>query len=75
VDEKFNDFFKGLLVSDEIYLVQPKPEATRWEDGLGATFLPLVLTNNTVQLKTGEVDKLIQYTFEFRFSTPYKLTL
>ena len=75
VDEKFNDFFKGLLVSNEIYLVQPKPEATRWEDGLGATFLPLVLTNNTVQLKTGEVDKLIQYTFEFRFSTPYKLTL
>jgi len=75
VDEKFNDFFKGLLVSDEIYLVQAKPPETAGDDGLGATFLPLVLTNNTVQLKTGVVDKLIQYTFEFRFSTPYKLTL
>ena len=75
IDESFNDFFKGMLVSDEIYLVQSKPESIRWEDGLGATFLPLVLTNNTVQLKTGVVDKLVQYTFDFRFSTPYKLTL
>ena len=75
IDEQFNDFFKGMLVSDEIYLVTAKPEDIRWEDGLGATFLPLVLTNNTVQFKTGVVDKLIQYTFEFRFSTPYKLTL
>lgn len=75
IDEAYNDFFKGLLVSDEIYLVLPKPPETIGEDGLYATFLPLVLTNNTVQLKTGVVDKLIQYTFEFRFSTPYKLTL
>ena len=75
VSEKFNEFFKGLLVSDEIYLVQPKSAETAGEDGLGATFLPLVLTNNALQLKTGVVDKLIQYTFEFRFSTPYKLTL
>lgn len=75
ISEKFNDFFKGMLVSDEIYLVQPKPAATAGEDGLGATFLPLVLTNNTFIEKTGQVDKLIQYQFEFRFSTPYKLTL
>ena len=75
IDEKFNDFFKGLLISDEIYLVESKPAAIRWEDGLGATFLPLVLTNNSVQFKTKKVDKLVQYTFEFRFSTPYKLTL
>ena len=75
IDESFNEFFKGMLVSDEIYLVQSKPEATRWEDGLGATLLPLVLTNNAFQQKTGVNDKLIQYTFDFRFSTPYKLTL
>lgn len=75
VNESYNEFFKGLLVSDEIYLVQPKPPETIGEDGLYATFLPLVLTNNTIQFKTGEVDKLIQYTFDFRFSTPYKLTL
>jgi len=75
IDESFNDFFKGMLVSDEIYLVTAKPEEEQFEDGLLATFLPLVLTNNTVQFKTGVVDKLIQYTFDFRFSTPYKLTL
>jgi len=75
IDEKFNDFFKGMLVSDEIYLVTAKPQETIYEDGLFATFLPLVLTNNTVQFKTKVADKLIQYTFEFRFSTPYKLTL
>ena len=75
IDESFNDFFKGMLVSDEIYLVTAKPSDEQFEDGLLATFLPLVLTNNTVQFKTGVVDKLIQYTFDFRFSTPYKLTL
>ena len=75
IDESFNEFFKGMLVSDEIYLVTAKPEATIDEDGLKATLLPLVLTNNIVQFKTGVVDKLIQYTFEFKFSTPYKLTL
>lgn len=75
VDESYNEFFKQMLVSDEIYLAQSKPEDTREDDGLFATFLPLVLTNNTFQEKTGAVDKLIQYTFSFRFSTPYKLTL
>jgi len=75
IDESFNEFFKEMLVSDEIYLVTSKPESTRYEDGLFAKFLPLVLTNNTFQEKTGVNDKLIQYTFEFRFSTPYKLTL
>ena len=64
-----------MLVSDEIYLVTAKPPETIYDDGLFATFLPLVLTNNTVQFKTKVTDKLIQYTFEFRFSTPYKLTL
>ena len=64
-----------MLVSDEIYLVQSKPPETIGEDGLFATLLPLVLTNNTFVEKTGVVDKLIQYQFEFRFSTPYKLTL
>ncbi len=75
IDESYNEFFKGMLVSDEIYLVQSKPPETIGEDGLFATLLPLVLTNNTFVEKTGVVDKLIQYQFEFRFSTPYKLTL
>ena len=75
IDEKFNEFFKGMLLSDEIYLVQSKPPETADEDGLGATLLPLVLTNNTMVEKTGVVEKLIQYQFDFRFSTPYKLTL
>jgi hypothetical protein len=71
VDEAFNDFFKGMLVSDEIYIVEPDG-TTR---GFQATLTPLVIQSTSTTLKTKEVDKLIQYTFTFQVSTPYKLVL
>ena len=71
VDERFNEFFKGMLVSDEIYQVEPS--AT--DSGINANLTPLVIQSTSTQLKTKEVDKLIQYTFTFQVSTPYKLVL
>ncbi len=71
VDEAFNDYFKGMLVSDEIYIVEPDYSTY----ALQATLTPLVIQSSSTLLKTSEVDKLIQYTFTFTVSTPYKLVL
>jgi hypothetical protein len=71
VDEKLNEFFKGMLVSDEIYIVEPSGQSY----GIQATLTPLVIQSSSTQLKTKEADKLIQYTFTFQVSTPYKLVL
>ena len=71
VDEAFNEYFKGMLVSDEIYIVEPDNTLV----GFQATLKPLIIQSSSTTLKTGEVDKLIQYTFTFKVSTPYKLVL
>ena len=71
VDEAFNEYFKGMLVSDEIYIVEPDNTLV----GFQATLKPLVIQSSSTTLKKGEVDKLIQYTFTFNVSTPYKLVL
>ena len=71
MDEAFNDYFKGMLVSDEIYIVEPDNTLV----GFQATLTPLVIKSSSTVLKKGEVDKLIQYTFTFQVSTPYKLVL
>ena len=71
VDERLNDFFKGMLVSDEIYLVEPSGN----DFGVSANLTPLVIQSTSTTLKTKEVDKLIQYTFSYVVSTPYKLVL
>lgn len=71
VDERLNEFFKGMLVSDEIYQVEPSTT----NSGINADLTPLVISSTSTQLKTSEVDKLIQYTFTFQVGTPYKLVL
>jgi hypothetical protein len=71
VDEAFNEYFKGMLVSDEIYIVEPDNTLV----GFQATLKPLVIQSSSTTLKTKEADKLIQYTFTFKVSTPYKLVL
>ena len=73
VKEEYNDFFKDMMVSEEIYLVEPQESAS---DALyGATWTPLTLESKNLTFKKSEVDKLIQYTFSFRYGTPYKLVL
>lgn len=63
VDESYNDYFKQLLVSDEIYLVE------------GTDITPLTLQTNNLDFKTGVNDKVIQYTFDFKYGKTYKLTI
>ena len=64
VEEDYNDIFKQLLVSDEIYWIQ--------EDNSSK---PLSITTSNVQFKTGAVDKLIRYTFDFKLGQNFKLIL
>jgi len=66
VDEAYNDIFKQLLVSDEIYwVVNDNNNELR----------PITIVTNTVEFKTKAVDKLIQYSFEFAYGQNYKLII
>lgn len=62
--ETYNDILKQLLVSDEIYWIY---------DETTALVRPLTITTQNIVFKTGVVDKLIQYQFEFQYGQPYKL--
>jgi len=64
VDESYNEIFKQLLVSEEIYWVKSATD-----------LLPLTINTDNVTFKTGVVDKVIQYGFDFDFGQGYKLIL
>ena len=64
--ETYNDILKQLLVSDEIYWVYN--ETTN-------SVKPLTIVTQNIVFKTGVVDKLIQYQFDFQYGQPYKLIM
>lgn len=64
VDEAYNDIFKQLMVSDEIYWLY---------DQANNKVKPLTLDTTTFNIKTSVVDKLIQYSFDFTQGQGYKL--
>ena len=64
--ESYNDILKQLLVSDEIYWVY---------DEANNKVRPLTIVTQNILFKTGAVDKLIQYQFDFQFGQPYKLIM
>lgn len=66
VSESYNDIFKQLLMSDEIYWIY---------DESAGDLRPLTITTSNVTFKTGVVDKLIQYQFDFQYGQSYKLIL
>ena len=66
LDEDYNDLLKQLMVSDEIYWVYN--EAT-------AAVRPLSIATSDLVFKTGVVDKVIQYQFEFNLGQSYKLIM
>jgi hypothetical protein len=66
IPEDYNDIFKQLLVSDEIYYV-----TTESSDKL----TPITINTDTIAFKTNVVDGLIQYAFDFRYGQNYKLII
>jgi hypothetical protein len=63
--EDWNEILKQLLVSDELYWIDTKFNVLR----------PVTIATQSMTFKTGVVDKLIQYQFEFNFGQSYKLIL
>lgn len=66
LDDAYNDIIKQLLVSDEIYWIY---------DEANSLVRPLTIQTQNIVFKTGVVDKLIQYQFDFQFGQPYKLII
>ena len=64
--ESYNEIFKQLMVSDEIYWV---------EKDSSNSIIPLTISTQNITFKTGVNDKLIQYQFDFELGQPYKLIL
>jgi hypothetical protein len=64
VSEAYNDIFKQLLVADEVYWIK--------EDEV---IVPITIATSNFIFKTGRVEKLIQYTFDFNIGQAYKLIL
>ena len=66
LDDAYNDILKQLLVSDEIYWIY---------DEANSLVRPISITTQNIVFKTGVVDKLIQYQFDFQYGQPYKLII
>ena len=66
VDEAYNEIFKQLLVSDEIYWIY---------DEVNYEIKPITIKTSNLTFKTGVVDKVIQYAFEFDYGQSYKLVI
>ena len=66
LQEAWNEIYKQLLVSDEIYWVYDIPNNY---------VKPLSVTTNSVRFKTGVNDKLIQYTVQFSVGQTFKLII
>jgi hypothetical protein len=66
VSEAYNEIFKQLLVSDEIYWVY---------DEENNFVRPLTIATSNLTFKTGVVEKVIQYSFEFAYGQTYKLVI
>jgi hypothetical protein len=66
VQEEYNEIFKQLLVSDEIYWIY---------DEINYEVKPLTIKTSNLTFKTGVVDKVIQYAFEFDYGQTYKLVI
>lgn len=64
VSEDYNDIFKQLMVSDEIYWVY---------DETNSLVKPLTMDTSRFNIQTHVVDKLIQYSFDFTQGQGYKL--
>ena len=64
--EQYNEIFKQLLVSEEIYWCY---------DEENNDLRPITIATQNVTFRTGVVDKLIQYQFDFQWGQSYKLIL
>lgn len=68
LSDDYNEIFKQLLVSDEIYWIY---DQTASEE----IVRPITIRTDSIVFKTGVVDKLVQYQFDFDWGQSYKLII
>jgi hypothetical protein len=66
IPESYNDIFKELLVSDEIYWIYNESNND---------IRPIAINQNSITFQTGVVNKTIQYSFTFDWAQNYKLII
>jgi hypothetical protein len=66
LQQDFNELYKQLLVSDEVYWSYDMPNNL---------VKPLAVVTNNVRFKTGVNEKLIQYTVQFSVGQTFKLII
>lgn len=64
VEQSYNEIFKQLMTSDEVYWLY---------DEINNFVRPLSIETSNIVFKTGVVDHLIQYQFTFKYGQSYKL--
>ncbi len=69
LDEAYNDYFKGMMQSNDIQLIAPVDVG---DDNVLQEPVPLILIDNELQYKTTIKDKLIQYSFTFEYAHKLK---
>lgn len=86
ISENYNEIFKQLLVSDEIYWVYGEEAiGGSFNNGYNSGFAagvtttelvrPITIRTDNIVFKTGVNDKLIQYQFDFDWGQAYKLII
>jgi hypothetical protein len=86
ISEDYNDILKQLLVADEIYWVYGDAlggiggfnngYSDGFNGGIGGELVrPITIRTDSIVFKTGVVDKLIQYQFDFDWGQSYKLII
>ena len=66
IPEAYNEIIKQILVSEEMYWIK---------DESSTVLTPITIATDSITFKTGVVEKVIQYGFEFNFGQGYKLIL
>ena len=69
VDENLNDFFNGLLQSNEVQLIAPVDAG---EDIVKEVSIPINIKDSGFKYKTSLKEKLVQYSFTFEYSHKLK---
>ena len=75
VDETYNDYFKGLLMSNDVKMIIKKEVIENELDGTNSQneyVVPLIMTSNSINYKTVVNDQLVQYSFNFELSHELK---
>lgn len=84
ISQDYNEIFKQLLVSDEIYWIYVEgapgsPFSGGYGSGYGGgsdtQLRPITIKTDSIVFKTGVNDKLIQYGFDFDWGQSYKLII